>query len=1402
MKRVISELKSAPKLREQVLVSIENDLKQLSLNDPTFLDGAEGAVDYYSIHAKTQMENKEKLLEKYLYQLMLIQDAFIYIQPKKEKIRTLESNDNPIKRKINNLIQNVNANHQELKKVANKEDLTDEEKNAYNESKEELENKISRIDDELTGLLVDESMVTQYNAIKMEMNTIQISLDKHRRLKEKIPDGMLDVKRALSIEQELRFTQQTIEMKIKRLNDLTEESKKNDLRNEIAALQEKEKALPYIAYSDLKEVDVKIKDMLNDLIWLMTSSIKGYQKVAVSGGDLDAYLHQTTGFYWETLYLYRKTVCAIDDYIQNHKHDLTAEGKLVAECLRCAVSKIPDETAIKDALEQVKRVDENPDNRADEYDTCVASQDVRFYKKEAIELVDTLFEEKNDAPFFFIPYHSGNYVLDHPARTDLAGALGNCYGETQMFLQRINQDKPAFNNICPQTDLVNFQLNQSRQSGQLSIHLGTFNAQSYGLINLSTNPEQMSKEELSVLLNGKPTYALFGSKIYYIDSDLNVLVFNETIRTRLKEAFPQCLDQQSDAPLDALKKIKNLTGHVQEKSMVTWDNVKDILTGSVDSTKHGDICSIKLSGARVDHHDKEVSHVIAFIKMKNPTPYKYIVYDYGLGTMGFVNDEQLQDYFKKTLEHYILFSQLVVKKIDEVSDACQAFVNGPGQAGIQPLKKGGILTTFDRKYWTKTRLLFLIKYSNGSMEDIKFIFEKVALLTNDKDVVYNAIFEKKEFDFNQLFQMSISFAVKGNADSLNKILEKPNCIEDKCQGFLNELRRKPEGLKKIVTLVSDGKIPAKSACKVFCTHEAIVLAAFKKDPTSIQFADVGVAIDLICSGDVPRSDCIQLDDKARILKMINDEKLIPRDIIQLFYSDNDIIQAVLNSYQTVNKEALAKQACDLLIADIKNLMSNDIKPPKFDNKTKLSRLKTEIPILVNRLETLKQEKLERQRAQEAKKKSEQDAMQLQETEKERLALIDAIKTFSSDDSPQDAAPPPIPLNVTTDSEDGSYHVVTHAGEEVKQNTITETATEAERPIVVPPAETRLSLVRYLQERAPMFLPTTLLALINQDTGDEQTSTDLTVFMQSLKTIFDGGITELLFMNQVNGHCALISLDIQQLLKTPIETVRLLLFEMNQQGWDHRSTVILPCAPTQANALRAQAGQAVHHFDALSTAVTQLTGTVVSRDAPLIVEPVPVNHSPVQNPDIILRVWADATQTSPIESESALNRSEKNEENAVTDEVKKNILDQFDKDLGVFKRKLDQLGKGPKLLHDKEKYKKVVEATTELYRCLIEKRHEFNHDGLLEKFLKACNHALDHEDRNKIFDENREALWLRFFTYPIEQLKACINKRYNIPVFETQTDTSKKVQALKESVKKILPQSSELGTSPKDGMQGS
>ncbi|HFR4805127.1 TPA: type IV secretion protein Dot, partial [Legionella pneumophila] len=370
-------------------------------------------------------------------------------------------------------------------------------------------------------------------------------------------------------------------------------------------------------------------------------------------------------------------------------------------------------------------------------------------------------------------------VLDHPAQSDFADTLGNCYGETQMFLKQINSKSPAINNICPERVLINYQLDQSR-----------------------TIAKNTKKEKIGIFEADEKT-----------------------------------------------------------KAQVTWDGIKDILTSKVTSTAFGDVCMITLTGAQVSGREKLVGHGIGLIKMKNPAPYKYVVYDYAFGgAMGFSSDTQLELFFKQILEgegSYVPFKKCLVEKVGEVSKECQQLING--NPGIASLTQKSLDKTCNRDFWDKARIGLLIKYHPIGTDENRMLdlIEKLPL-SKDRLELYEQLVKNPKIGIGNLVKCIIC---SGKISYLANLLT-PDLltvdITNKIKFKLNE-----QAKKEIVALINNDQIEPNITCKLFSNNQTIVLAAYKKDKNSLQYADIDQVVTLLqCKNTITPSDACRALPKA------------------------------------------------------------------------------------------------------------------------------------------------------------------------------------------------------------------------------------------------------------------------------------------------------------------------------------------------------------------------------------------------------------------------------------------------------------------------------------------------------------------------------------------------------------
>lgn len=828
MKDVISHSNPAPSLvksdalpfKTHLLNMIEHDLRRLDKKDPTFLEDAEGHIDYYSPYAEAQMKSKEELLKRYINHFIKIQALYIHIQKKKAQLKTQsdqlkDETKNNIKDLLaNESFNNISKNKEIQLEIARIKKIEALRQKPADQITDIDKQQITDFDKEMEALFDDKNhTINQFKALSQQTTTLQTSLSKHLKLKEKIPKGMLDVKRALYYQSTLIFLRNEIKTKTLALSKVKEGSKKrSQLEKQIAQLEEKKNKFSSIKFSESEQIDTTIKNMLADLRKLMAGSIQDYQELITSGGDINVFLHKTTSFYWGNLYLYRKAVNEINEYMQyQDTSELTEEGQLVAECIKSAFKEIPSQTAIEDALATINDVDKGKKARGVAYkeDVAISSKETQmigFYKGESCVMINKLMQQDESAPLFYFPYNSRSYTLDHPC-SDLADTLGNCYGETQMFLQRINQENPAINNICPQSDLINDQLDQTRSAGPLNITLDTLTT---GLMKSSVDPRGLSQEELKIKLDGKPAYVLFDSEIYYIDGAFNItnLSRQKQLSTqdckKITDLFPEKEDVKKAANRTALQTIKETMKIESPNKKVTWDSLKGTLTKKSDSKKNGDLCWIKFSDAKTSG-GTPFAHVVGFIKIKNPNPYKYIVYDYSLGAIGVSNDEQLDLLFKQILNQYPAFGQFEVKKVAEVSSECTKFLTD-----IQTLKKSNdpCIKTPIVNYWDKNRLLQLIKCSDfDSPQEIKLISEAINnLAREDQETVCRKWFEKA----------SLNTLLKPENAALASILNMAFQSQK-----ITTLAPSEKMLEKVFMLVKNERISANVAISVFNQDKSI-----------------------------------------------------------------------------------------------------------------------------------------------------------------------------------------------------------------------------------------------------------------------------------------------------------------------------------------------------------------------------------------------------------------------------------------------------------------------------------------------------------------------------------------------------------------------------------------------------
>lgn len=270
---------------------------------------------------------------------------------------------------------------------------------------------------------------------------------------------------------------------------------------------------------------------------------------------------------------------------------------------------------------------------------------------------------------------------------------------------------------------------------------------------------------------------------------------------------------------------------------------------------------ITLTGAQVSGREKLVGHGIGLIKMKNPAPYKYVVYDYAFGgAMGFSSDTQLELFFKQILEgegSYVPFKKCLVEKVGEVSKECQQLING--NPGIASLTQKSLDKTCNRDFWDKARIGLLIKYHPIGTDENRMLdlIEKLPL-SKDRLELYEQLVKNPKIGIGNLVKCIIC---SGKISYLANLLT-PDLltvdITNKIKFKLNE-----QAKKEIVALINNDQIEPNITCKLFSNNQTIVLAAYKKDKNSLQYADIDQVVTLLqCKNTITPSDACRALPKA------------------------------------------------------------------------------------------------------------------------------------------------------------------------------------------------------------------------------------------------------------------------------------------------------------------------------------------------------------------------------------------------------------------------------------------------------------------------------------------------------------------------------------------------------------
>ncbi|HAT8180129.1 TPA: type IV secretion protein Dot [Legionella pneumophila] len=264
---------------------------------------------------------------------------------------------------------------------------------------------MSRILDELnhqsSSVLANENLISKIKNILTDLKNKQ---NKIHQLRDKIPEGMLDIKRALYIAESSFLSKSQPEEK------------------------------------ELKSKFKLIKQFMSDLD-------KEYLDLMKKGGLLSSILLATTTLYWTKLRVYSVLVNQCHISLQK-SHQLTEEGQLALRCFNSAVQKMPSKKSILNALKILSKLN----NKAE------SIEKIGFFSPNGREACIQL--ARWGKPFFYIPRSEEMYHFDYDPKEDLNDTGGNCFGESMMFIHFLS--KGAIRWLCPEAGLINFQLDQTR----------------------------------------------------------------------------------------------------------------------------------------------------------------------------------------------------------------------------------------------------------------------------------------------------------------------------------------------------------------------------------------------------------------------------------------------------------------------------------------------------------------------------------------------------------------------------------------------------------------------------------------------------------------------------------------------------------------------------------------------------------------------------------------------------------------------------------------------------------------------------------------------------------------------------------------------------------------------------
>lgn len=265
----------------------------------------------------------------------------------------------------------------------------------------EMSRKLDELNHQYPLSLANKKLISKIENILTDLKNKQ---NKITRLRDKIPEGILDIKRALYIAES-----------------------------------------SFLSESQAEETEITSKFKL--IKKFMGNLDREYLDIIKKGGLLNSILLDATTLYWIKLREY--SVLLIECCLSLQKsHQLTEEGRLALRCFNRAIQKMPSQKHIINALEILSK----PGNKTETIER------IGFFSSNGREACIQL--NRWGKKFFYIPRSEEMYHFDYDPKEDLNDTGGNCFGESMMFIHFLS--KGVIRWLCPEAGLINFQLDQTR----------------------------------------------------------------------------------------------------------------------------------------------------------------------------------------------------------------------------------------------------------------------------------------------------------------------------------------------------------------------------------------------------------------------------------------------------------------------------------------------------------------------------------------------------------------------------------------------------------------------------------------------------------------------------------------------------------------------------------------------------------------------------------------------------------------------------------------------------------------------------------------------------------------------------------------------------------------------------